>query len=71
VFDPSTAIWYLRNEASAGAPDAGQFAYGGAGWLPVAGAFAAQGVAGGSPLAAEQLNSIITVLLAGQKHDGP
>jgi glucose/arabinose dehydrogenase len=37
VFDPATANWYLRNDASAGAPDAGPFAYGGAGWVPVAG----------------------------------
>jgi hypothetical protein len=37
VFDPSTATWYLRSSASAGPPDAGQFAYGGAGWLPVSG----------------------------------
>jgi glucose/arabinose dehydrogenase len=37
VFDPRTAIWYLRTSNSAGAPDAGQFAYGGPGWLPVAG----------------------------------
>jgi hypothetical protein len=36
-FDPSTGIWYLRNSNSAGAPDAGQFAYGGVGWLPVVG----------------------------------
>src|SRR5262249_41201357 len=32
--------WYLRNEPGAGAPDAGQFQYGGGGWLPVARALA-------------------------------
>jgi Tol biopolymer transport system component len=36
-FDPATATWYLRNSASAGAPDAGAFQYGGPGWLPVVG----------------------------------
>jgi hypothetical protein len=70
VFDPRTATWYLRSAPNAGAPDAGQFQYGGAGWLPVAGAFAPGG-AGGGPLAAEQLNSIVSALLAGQKHQGP
>jgi parallel beta-helix repeat protein len=70
AFDPGTATWYLRTEPTAGAPDAGQFAYGGAGWLPVAGAFAPGG-AGGGPLAAEQLNAIVTALLAWQKHDRP
>jgi cyclophilin family peptidyl-prolyl cis-trans isomerase len=28
AFDPSSATWYLRNSNSAGAPDAGTFAYG-------------------------------------------
>jgi hypothetical protein len=28
VWDPATATWYLRNSNNAGAPDAGQFAYG-------------------------------------------
>jgi hypothetical protein len=37
VFDPSTATWYLRNENDSGAPDVGQFQYGGPGWLPVTG----------------------------------
>src|SRR5947207_2921846 len=32
-----TATWYLRNENSAGAPDAGQFPYGFASWKPVVG----------------------------------
>jgi hypothetical protein len=37
MFDPSTATWYLRNELSAGAPDAGVFQYGLPGWIPVVG----------------------------------
>jgi hypothetical protein len=37
VFDPTTGTWYLRNEANAGPPDAGQFQYGGVGWIPVVG----------------------------------
>jgi hypothetical protein len=36
--------WYLRNENSAGAPDAGQFQYGVAGWKPVAGDWDGDGV---------------------------
>ncbi|HYT93980.1 MAG TPA: hypothetical protein VEL76_34995 [Gemmataceae bacterium] len=39
MFDPATATWYLRNELSAGAPDAGQFAYGAPSWQPVVGNF--------------------------------
>src|SRR5262249_45465620 len=34
---PPTAPWSLRNSASAGAPDAGQFAFGGPGWIPLVG----------------------------------
>src|SRR5205814_601763 len=37
VFDPSTATWYLHNVDAAGAPDAGTFQYGGAGWDPIVG----------------------------------
>jgi hypothetical protein len=37
VFDPSTATWALRNENSAGYPDAGVFQYGWAGLIPVVG----------------------------------
>jgi hypothetical protein len=37
VFDPTTATWYLRGSNSAGAPDAGQFAFGAPGWVPVVG----------------------------------
>jgi V8-like Glu-specific endopeptidase len=36
VFDPRGG-WYLRNSNSPGAPDEGAFAYGGPGWMPVAG----------------------------------
>jgi hypothetical protein len=35
VFDPATATWYLRNEDSAGPPDAGVKQFGAPGWLPV------------------------------------
>jgi glucose/arabinose dehydrogenase len=38
AFDPGSGTWYLRRTA-AGVPDAGQFAYGGSGWAPVAGTF--------------------------------
>src|SRR5262249_29649839 len=37
AFNPQTATWYLRSASSAGAPDAGQFAYGGTGWTGVSG----------------------------------
>jgi hypothetical protein len=37
VFDPTTARWYLRNELSSGFPDAGSFAFGVPGWVPLAG----------------------------------
>jgi hypothetical protein len=43
VFDPQTATWYLRNELSAGAPDAGVFRYGGVGVKPVVGDWAGTG----------------------------
>ncbi len=39
AFDPATGTWYQRNENSAGAPDAGRFAYGGVGWMPVVGSW--------------------------------
>jgi glucose/arabinose dehydrogenase len=35
AFDPGSGTWFLRRTAAGGAPDAGQFAFGGAGWLPV------------------------------------
>jgi hypothetical protein len=37
AFDSASGTWYLRNERSAGAPDAGQFAYGVPGWEGVVG----------------------------------
>jgi hypothetical protein len=37
VVDPATMTWYLRNENSAGAPDAGPFPFGAPGWRPVVG----------------------------------
>jgi hypothetical protein len=37
VFDPATGIWYLRDSATPGAPNAGQFAYGAPGWIPLVG----------------------------------
>jgi hypothetical protein len=40
VVDPSTGTWYLRNEASPGAPDAGVFQFGAPGWIPVVGHWA-------------------------------
>jgi hypothetical protein len=41
--DPSLT-WYLRNENSAGAPDAGQFTFGFSGWIPVTGDWNGDGV---------------------------
>jgi uncharacterized delta-60 repeat protein len=46
AFDPATGTWYLRSAAGAGAPDAGQFAYGGAGCLPVVGDWGGRGADG-------------------------
>ncbi|HYT89181.1 MAG TPA: PQQ-dependent sugar dehydrogenase, partial [Gemmataceae bacterium] len=37
VFDPATGNWYIRNNNSSGAPDITPFAYGAAGWVPLAG----------------------------------
>jgi hypothetical protein len=37
AFDSATGTWYLRNANSAGAPDGGQFQYGGPGWVGVVG----------------------------------
>jgi hypothetical protein len=37
AFDAASGTWYLRNEDSAGAPDAGQFAYGLPNWKGVVG----------------------------------
>jgi V8-like Glu-specific endopeptidase len=44
VFNPSNAVWYLHNSNNAGAADAGAFAYGGVGWLPVVGDWDGDGV---------------------------
>jgi hypothetical protein len=46
TLDPATATWYLRQTAAAGAPDAGQFAYGGQGWSPLVGDWRGSGQAG-------------------------
>jgi hypothetical protein len=46
VFDPATATWYLRNEASAGGPDAGVFRYGVPGSVPVVGDWTGTGHVG-------------------------
>jgi hypothetical protein len=63
----------LRSEPDAGPPDVGQFAYGGAGWLPVVGSFppaaqlllAAFGEGpGAGPLSAEQLQAAVASALA-------
>ncbi|HZY83797.1 MAG TPA: hypothetical protein VFE78_03135, partial [Gemmataceae bacterium] len=64
--------WYLRAGPNAGAPDAGQFAYGGQGFEPVVGPFAAPQhllAAGGegpgaAPLGADQLRSAVAGALA-------
>jgi uncharacterized delta-60 repeat protein len=45
MFDAATETWYLQNRARAGAPDAGRFAYGAAGWIPVVGDWNGDGVA--------------------------
>jgi hypothetical protein len=44
TFDPGSATWYLRNENSPGAPDAGTFVYGGPGWRPVVGDWNGDGI---------------------------
>jgi hypothetical protein len=73
VFDPKTATFFLRSEPNAGAPDAGQFAFGGAGFLPVVGFFppaapmllAADGQGpGGDSLGQDQLQSAVAGALA-------
>jgi hypothetical protein len=46
VFDPGTATWYLRSQNSAGAPDAGKFAYGAPGWVPFVGDWTGSGQTG-------------------------
>jgi hypothetical protein len=44
AFDSASGTWYLRNEDSAGAPDAGQFAYGLPNWEGVVGDWNGDGV---------------------------
>ena len=46
VFDSGSATWYLRSSNSVGAPDAGQFQYGMAGWTAVTGDWTGTGSAG-------------------------
>jgi hypothetical protein len=43
TFDPTTATFYLRSTASAGAPDAGVFQFGAPGWIPLAGDWTGSG----------------------------
>jgi hypothetical protein len=45
TFDPGTGTWYLRKSVGPGAPDAGAFPYGGAGWQPVVGDWNGDGTA--------------------------
>ena len=44
LFDSASGTWYLRKEDSAGAADAGQFAYGSPGWEGVVGDWNGDGV---------------------------
>jgi hypothetical protein len=44
AFDSASGMWYLRNERNAGAPDAGQFAYGLPNWEGVVGDWNGDGV---------------------------
>ncbi|MCI0455675.1 MAG: autotransporter-associated beta strand repeat-containing protein [Gemmataceae bacterium] len=44
IFDPDTAVWYLRNSPSPGAPDIAPFAYGMPGWISVMGDWDGDGV---------------------------
>jgi glucose/arabinose dehydrogenase len=44
AFDRGSGTWFLRRTAAGGAPDAGQFAYGAPGWLPVVGDWNGDGV---------------------------
>jgi hypothetical protein len=46
AFDPATGHWYLRGTISPGAPDAGSFAYGAPGWIPVTGDWSGTGQLG-------------------------
>src|SRR2546430_13574878 len=44
-FGQPPATWYLKNSNTQGAPDFGPFAYGAAGWRPVAGDWDGRGSA--------------------------
>ncbi|MCI0459880.1 MAG: VCBS repeat-containing protein [Gemmataceae bacterium] len=45
VFDPTTAVWYLRNSVNAGAPNVtSPFPYGAPGWVPVVGDWNGDGI---------------------------
>jgi hypothetical protein len=46
VYVNATGEWLLRNEVSSGAPDAGNFFYGGAGLVPVTGDWSGTGHSG-------------------------
>jgi hypothetical protein len=46
VYESATGQWLLRNELSAGAPDAGNFQYGGPGLIPVTGDWTGTGQTG-------------------------
>jgi hypothetical protein len=43
VYDPFTAVWYLRNSNSSGAPSIAPFQYGGIGWVPLVGNWTGSG----------------------------
>jgi hypothetical protein len=62
VVDPVTETWYLRNTASAGAPDFAPFSYGGAGWRPVAGSWNGTG---GAPQLADSFEPFVADTSAG------
>lgn len=44
VFDPTTAVWYLRDNASPGSPTITPFQFGAPGWIPVMGDWDGDGV---------------------------
>jgi hypothetical protein len=43
AYDSTTGTWYLANHTSSGAPDAGQFQYGGIGWFGLVGNWTGSG----------------------------
>jgi hypothetical protein len=46
MFDPGSGTWYLHNGLGSGAPDAGVFSFGGAGWEPIVGDWSGTGTTG-------------------------